>query len=133
MKITENFTREELQCKCGCGQMPFSMEAVGSLQSLRTQVGFPLIVNSGFRCPEYNARVSSTGLDGPHTIFSNNNITVNLKLFGTKAFEVVGVAKSFGFIGVGLMQRGDYNSRYVHLDRLPPGLAKHPRPWVWTY
>ncbi len=34
--------------------------------------------------------------------------------------------------GIGIKQKGDYASRFVHLDDLPNGSGQ-PRPWCWSY
>lgn len=57
-----NFSRRELDCHCGCDAPP-GVEAnlarlAASLEVLRTALGAtPLHVNSGYRCPAYNARI----------------------------------------------------------------------------
>jgi uncharacterized protein YcbK (DUF882 family) len=59
---SEHFTRRELDCHCGCDAPP-AVEAnlaklALSLESLRTRLGgVPLHINSGYRCPSYNARI----------------------------------------------------------------------------
>ncbi len=62
-----HFSRKELECHCGCGQMEMDHELLDRLESLRTAFGKPMRVTSGFRCPTYNAQISGTGFTGPHT------------------------------------------------------------------
>ena len=96
------------------------------LDALREAVGFPLHVNSGYRCPEHNTKVSSTGLDGPHTTGQAADIGIDRG----RAYELVVRLKEFEFTGVGLNQKG--SSRYIHLDTL--GRTNHRlRPTIWTY
>lgn len=40
---------------------------MGKLDRLRSLYGSPITINSGYRSPEYNAQISSTGETGPHT------------------------------------------------------------------
>lgn len=56
-----------LRCPCGCGRMEMDDEFMRMQDEIRLEVGVPLIVLSGFRCPEYNDEISTTGLKGPHT------------------------------------------------------------------
>ena len=97
------------------------------LDRLRAVVGFPLAVSSGYRCPAYNARLSSTGAAGPHT----TGKAVDVPLVGSKALKLVETAASLGFTGIGINQRGPHNKRFIHLDKLTP--QEGPRPWIWSY
>lgn len=96
------------------------------LDELRHRYGKPLVVSSGYRCPEYNARVSSTGLHGPHT----TGLAVDLSVARTDAYAVLRLALELGFTGIGVAQKG--NNRFIHLDSLLPATGR-PRPTVWSY
>ena len=113
--------------------MEFSDEAVEKLEVLRRDFGKPLFINSGYRCPLYNDRISSTGLDGPHTVTENDNITVDIGIFGKEAHKLLysldhGGAGTF-FTGIGIKQTGAHSGRFIHLDCL----INESRPWVWSY
>lgn len=99
---------------------------VAKLDTYREYLGFPLIVNSGYRCPIHNDAVSTTGLGGPHT----TGRAVDFRLRGEQALFVVEKARQFGFTGVGVAQKG--TSRFVHLDDLP-NAPNQPRSWIWSY
>jgi uncharacterized protein YcbK (DUF882 family) len=98
------------------------------LQSLRTQYNKPMVVTSGYRCPDYNARISSTGRDGPHT----HGRAADIAVVGNQARNVVGMAITRGFTGIGVKQNGPHDGRFIHLDDLQDGFAG-PRPWMWSY
>lgn len=58
---SENFTRRELDCHCGC-DAPLSIErelvkTAVELEKLRALIKMPLFINSGYRCPVYNKRI----------------------------------------------------------------------------
>lgn len=131
-QITAHFNEDELRCKCGCGRMEFSDRAVRFLENLRTRLGYAIRINSGYRCPEYNDRISSTGLSGPHTITANHNITVDVGVFGKPAFSLVHHAVNLGFMGIGVKQKGEHSARFIHLDMIMPA-GRHPRPRLWSY
>lgn len=120
------FSDKELACKCGCGLLP-SSPFRALLNTLRHRFGRPLIVSSGARCPAYNARVSGTGLTGPHT-----KDACDFAVAGQDAYELLAIAMDMGFSGIGVSQKGPHSSRFIHVDDLPqePG---QPRPWVWSY
>lgn len=119
------FTLEEFACH-HCGVNLIDHQFVTDLDELRRAVGFPLSVTSGYRCPAYNAQVSSTGEAGPHTTGRAADVLVS----HAKALKVVQVAISMGFTGIGVKQKG--SGRFIHLDNLPnaPG---QPRPTIWSY
>lgn len=126
-QLTDHFTREELACG-HCGQMNFSDDDLNQLELLRVLFDYPMPISSGYRCPEHNAQVSTTGAKGPHTLFA-----VDITVSGARAWRLVRVAMEAGWTGIGLHQRGPMGMRYIHLDRLPIGGAGHPRPAFWTY
>lgn len=97
------------------------------LDRLRAVVGFPLAISSGYRCPAYNTRISSTGSDGPHT----TGKAVDVPIVGARALELLTTAEALGFTGIGVNQRGPHNKRFIHIDKLTP--QEGPRPWVWSY
>lgn len=56
-KITaniENFTKEELTCRCGCGRYNYANHFLIRLQAFRYVVGFPLTVSGPGRCIKHN-------------------------------------------------------------------------------
>lgn len=122
------FKREEFVCHCGCGRADMDPTFMVWLDNLRHDLRRPMRVNSGFRCPEYNAKVSSTGLDGPHT----TGKAVDVGMSGEAAFLLVSLAMARGVQGVGVKQKGAHEGRFVHLDTL-----RHDevgtRPWIWSY
>ena len=131
-QITHHFNEDELRCKCGCGQMKFTDIAVQKLEELRITLGAPIQINSGYRCPEHNNKVSSTGFDGPHTITENDNITVDISVIGFDAHNILEAIDYLVFSGVGIKQKGSHTGRFIHLDCILSG-GKAPRPWVWSY
>jgi len=125
---TPNFTPDELACKCGCGRADMDATFMRKLQMVRDEFG-PMQISSGFRCPEYNAKVSGTGEDGPHT----TGKAADIRCSGHAAHRLLAIASKNLFPGIGISQKGAHGSRFIHLDQLEPGEAKGARPWVWTY
>jgi zinc D-Ala-D-Ala carboxypeptidase len=129
MNISKYFKTEEFKCKCGiCDSTGNEMNPIfiSRLNDLREIVGFPLIVSSGYRCPKYNNKVSTTGEKGPHTTGKAVDFSVN----GENAYHVLRTALEIGFSGVGIKQNGI--SRFIHLDILTEREG-YPRPRVWSY
>ncbi len=123
------FKKTEFDCRCGCGQNEMEPDFLKKLDDLRGRFDFPFIVTSGYRCPSYNAQVSSTGATGPHT----TGRAVDLALFGRKAFNLMRHWTLGGWgTGIGLKQHGPHDKRFIHLDDISADDNRF-RPTVWTY
>lgn len=123
------FTRDEFACKgndCCGGTNEIEDGFIDKLDDLRDKVGFPLIVTSGYRCPDHNDRVSSTGKDGPHT----TGRAADLRVSRGNAYDTAHMAFVMGFTGIGFNQKG--SGRFLHVDDLPNG-PDCPRPVIWSY
>ncbi len=119
-----------LRCPCGeCDGGEMDPDFMRKLDNVRAAVGVPFKVTSGYRCPEYNAEISTTGEDGPHT----TGRAVDIAMHGPQVWKTLAECRGRGIYGVGLKQHGDHASRFMHLDDLEPQDSKGPRPWVWTY
>jgi zinc D-Ala-D-Ala carboxypeptidase len=119
------FSLEEFACK-HCRLNLIDHAFVTDLDDLRHHLGFPLAISSGYRCPEYNSKVSSTGRTGPHT----TGRAVDIAVSHARAYEVLQAALMMRFTGIGINQKG--GSRFIHLDDLPDAPGQ-PRPTVWSY
>lgn len=125
---TPDFSISELRCRCGCGRADMEADFMSMLQALRDTLG-PLPVSSGFRCPVHNDQVSATGLGGPHT----TGKAADLRVYGARAYRLLGCALAVGFTGIGVKQNGPRESRFVHLDTLDADATGGLRPWLWSY
>lgn len=116
----EHFTRQEVECRCGCGMVP-EPEFMDRLELLRAAYNAPTPVTSGARCPAYNKKVSTTGDSGPHTTGRAADIGVR----GADARRLLSEALKLDFTGIGINQKG--SARFVHVDDVP-GPER-----IWTY
>lgn len=119
------FAERELKCHCGCGLALMDEVFMERMDALRYRYNKPIILSSAYRCPEYNNKVSTTGLDGPHT----TGKAVDIKIFGKHAHIMLDHIMQFQFQGIGIQQKGEHAKRFIHIDDVVEGL----RPWVWTY
>lgn len=118
------FSRQELECRCGCGMLP-QADFVEKMETLRGLYGAPLRVTSAARCPAHNSAVSGTGTTGPHT----TGRAVDFGVQGEAAVKLLRVAFASGmFTGFGVNQKG--NGRFLHFDDLPHSAN---RPRLWSY
>lgn len=121
MQLTKNFSSSELECR-HCNECKMDESFMEWLQALRTVYCKPITISSGYRCPEYNDRVSSTGLEGPHTTGKAVDIAVDRE----EASVLLELAYKLGVKGVGINQKG--SNRFLHFDLLDEG-----RPTIWSY
>ena len=56
----EDFGRHEFACRCRCGFDDIDLGLVTTLQALRESVARPVVIISGCRCGEHNARVGGS-------------------------------------------------------------------------
>jgi uncharacterized protein YcbK (DUF882 family) len=117
----------EWACK-GTGRIVVDTDFLDLFEQFRAMFGKPLVITSGYRSPEYNQIVSTTGLAGPHT----KARAMDIRIYGHHAAELEQLAWALGYTGLGRNQKGPHRSRFLHFDNLPnaPG---QPRPWVWSY
>jgi uncharacterized protein YcbK (DUF882 family) len=111
-----------------CQRLELDGDFMDRLSVLREEIGRPLVETSGYRCPEHNAVVSSSGRDGPHT----TGRAVDINIWGGDVIELTARAHRLGFTGIGWRQVGSFGKRIVHLDDLERTEGR-PRPWAWTY
>lgn len=111
------------------GSLVVETDFLDRFEQLRNTLGFPLIINSGYRTPEHNAIVSFTGDDGPHT----TGRACDIRLYGERVLMLISAARALGFTGFGLDQKSTtaIGARYIHIDDL--AAPAFPRPMVWTY
>lgn len=98
------------------------------LEDLRRRFARQMPLSSAYRCPTYNAQLSRTGQGGPHTTGRAIDVLV---AYG-KAYDLLGLALTYGFTGIGIKQKGHPNKRFLHLDDLTEADG-FPRPLIWTY
>ena len=128
-----NFTLHEMACRgtdcqgtgVGCGTCEMVPAFMDLLQQIRNEYGKPMIVTSGYRCPAHNAKVSTTGKNGPHVLGE----AVDIKVYGRDAHRLIKIAIAYGMTGIGVKQHGPHDGRFVHLDTL----QGETRPWIWSY
>jgi uncharacterized protein YcbK (DUF882 family) len=80
MKLTNNFSKSEFECKCGC-DMPISvldnvkLLAI-QLQTIRDYVKQPIKINSAYRCEVHNSLINGSKRS-QHKLGKASDITIN--------------------------------------------------------
>jgi uncharacterized protein YcbK (DUF882 family) len=52
--LSANFSTSEFTCHCGCGKAIVQPSLIKALQNIRSRLGIPLTIVSGYRCPDHN-------------------------------------------------------------------------------
>ena len=108
MQLTKNFKKEELQCPC-CGRCEMSPKLLTLLQALRDDVGFSLIINSGFRCENHNKELVFSSSKSQHLLGKAVDVSTKT-LTGEQKHRLLTSVFKNGFKGVGVY------STFIHVD-----------------
>lgn len=110
MNTWPNFSDAELNCRC-CGEPNPNLEFIelmDIIQDMRTELGFPFAISSGYRCSDHPEEAKKKK-PGQHNIAA-----VDIKVDRERAHQVLELAFKKGFKGIGINQKG--NGRFIHLD-----------------
>ena len=121
-----NFTRDEFSCQCGCGTNEIKDEFIDVAQEIRSEIGVPLTVSSGFRCGKHPIEARKTA-PGEHT----DGTCADFYVSHSTAFAVNKAASNHPKVtGIGVKQKG--NTRFLHIG-IGPAKPGRPRPHIWSY
>ena len=120
------FSIDELKCK-GTDECNMDEGFMERLVTLRHKFNKPMVISSGYRSSSYN-QVIGGARNSPHLYGKAVDVLVS----GKAAHKLIGLAIQHGFTGIGVSQRGPYESRFLHLDTMDNSDI-HPRPWIWSY
>lgn len=123
--LSTNFSREEFACPCGCGQ-GFRVGDIDPgfilrLEEIREELGRPLFVNSGCRCPAHNAAVG--GVNGSvHTMIPLE--AGDFRVYpGPHKYLMHKLAYKHEAMGVGMA------NTYIHMDWHDGSVKARPANW----
>ena len=119
----KNFSEWEFFCGCGCERQQMDSRFIALLQSIRDNIHTPMRISSGYRCPRYNRMLGGTE-DGPHT----TGKAADILMYGDDAYELIESAMEHYVHGIGVHQKDAHDKRFVHLDMMPTGNPRRPRP-----
>jgi len=114
MNVTEHFDFNDIRCPCcDCLKIvPGLFRHMELLEKMRQEVGFPIIVNSGYRCPEHNKEVNGSSRSW-HMLFATDVRPEWGQGFAYKLKAMYKVALVLNWGGIG------YYDSFLHLDRRP--------------
>jgi zinc D-Ala-D-Ala carboxypeptidase len=100
------FTREEFDCRCGCGRNEIPDAFIHDMDDLREACGFSLVVNSGWRCKDH-PKEAAKDEPGEHNRGAADVRAGN----GYQLYVIQERAYELGFRGIAAGQG------FVHVDR----------------
>lgn len=119
--MTNNFTKSQITCKCGCGYNDISMILMHMLQDMRNKYGKPIYITSGCRCRIHNASVGGK-LNSAHL----TGLAVDIAFANSQQLYIlIELAIHAGFKRIGI----NFKSKFIHLDI---DLNK-PNPCIFNY
>ena len=117
--MVENyFAFTEMVCPC-CGRSDMNPAFMARLNLLRKACGFPLIVTSGFRCPDHNVKIGSK-VNSAHVKGRAADIACT---DSHRRFVIVSEALKLGFTRIGI------GGNFIHVD----DSEELPQEVMWGY
>lgn len=113
------FNIKEFACQ-HCGRNHIQNSLVDELDTLRSYFGKPIIIESGYRCIEYD---QSIGGKGNHPTGNAVDIRCDNSRDRYILLQLILGVTSFNRIGIG--------SNFIHLDKLPNDMK--PQDVCWLY
>ena len=116
--LSPNFKLSEFICKCGsCATTQPIYKLVKMLQELRELYGKKIVITSGVRCREHNAKIG-----GAPNSYHLYGMAVDIKCHKSHdKYKLLEYAYKVGFTGIGV------SSQFLHLDVRGTGER------LWTY
>ena len=126
MKLTNNFSKAEFDCKCGC-EMPKEVliniqKLANQLQILRNKVGVSVKINSAYRCIKHNKSIGGVS-NSQHVLGKASDVVIN-GFKASKTFDLISDLINDGDMLQGGL--GAYNS-FTHYD-----IRKTKARWDFT-
>ncbi|NIT03521.1 DUF882 domain-containing protein [Candidatus Saccharibacteria bacterium] len=111
-KVATFFYEDEFACPC-CGEVKIDSDLIARLDYLRTELGAPIEIASGYRCPTYNKSLGGARYSA-HTIGMAADISIPDNHYRFKLLERIFRHKLFNRIEVA--------TGHIHVD-----VAKDPK------
>ena len=107
--LSDNFSRYEFECSCGCGFDDVDDYHVEQLQEISNITGIRMVINSGCRCTEHNEDEGGSH-DSDHLSGEGSDVAVSSSRDRFRLVEAaikvgisrIGIAKTFIHLGTSL-------------------------------
>nr|DAG31397.1 MAG TPA: peptidase [Microviridae sp.] len=106
-KLSDHFDAKEMACKDGSNEMLVSTNLIAILEKIRENFNAPVIVNSGYRTPEWNAKV-----DGAKDSYHMKGMAADIRIKGVSTNRIAKYADEIMENYGGVIRY----SNFVHID-----------------
>jgi zinc D-Ala-D-Ala carboxypeptidase len=123
-----NFSFTEMKCR-HTGLCFLDEVVMDRLQEVRAAYGLSMKISSGYRDSTHPIEAAK---EKPGSHFTGK--AVDVVCYGSNAHQILRLALSQGFTGIGVKQKGPLEGRFLHLDIISGEDNFHVgRPQVWSY
>lgn len=113
--ISKHFSKQELQCPC-CGVAAVQAKLLIALEELRSLVGGPIYINSGYRCPARN-KAEGGAQSSEHVQGAAADVACPKGMTLKSFYELIQKVPAFKNGGIGLYPAGrGQNTDFAHVD-----------------
>lgn len=105
--LSNHFTGKEFRCKDGTREYLYSVELLEVLEKIRENFGAPVIINSGYRTPEWNAKVG-----GAKNSYHMKGMAADIRIKGVSTSKIAKYADEIMENYGGVIRY----SNFVHVD-----------------
>lgn len=121
-----NFSEKEFKCSATgeCDMNPVLMDI---LQLIRNSLRQPMVITSGYRSIKHPREIVKE-FPGEHTF----GMAVDIACYGTRALDIIRLAQFYHIQRIGVNQKGDNQTRFVHLGIADRYKSEFPVS-IWTY
>ena len=114
IKVAKFFKLNEFACPC-CKKVMLHPKLLSKLIELRNTLERPVIVTSGYRCPEYNQEAGGV-VSSYHCI----GLAADIAVKDIELITLLEVCENLDFNGIGFYE----NKGFLHLDVRPTKRAR---------
>lgn len=117
-KEVDHFSPKEFACPC-CGACEMKEDFVKWLDQVRSDLGSPIVIDSGFRCARHNKEVG-----GAPNSAHLRGIAADIRAYGSEyRYRLLRVLLKWGAIRIGV------SKNFIHVDMD----ISLPHPAIWVY
>jgi len=120
MKSSRHFSEKELKCK-HTGECEMDEDFMTLLETLRMAHNKPMHLSSAYRSPDHPIELKKDK-PGDHA----NGKAIDVLCYGEDALNILNTALALGFNAIGISQKGEHKSRFIHI-----GMRKYSA--IWSY
>ncbi len=117
--LSLHFDSSEFLCRDNCGKVHVDPGLIYLLEKARELIGRPIVIHSGFRCPEHNKAVGGK----PNSAHLTGEAADIVCAFSADRYDLIRTFLTLGVSRIGI------GANFIHVDVS----MMLPRPCIWLY